>query len=393
VLGAAIVVQMMTAPGQTVGMSVFVDHLIDDLNLTRSSVSTAYLIGTLTGALTMAAAGRFIDSRGVRRAVGVFGAGFGIVLVAMSGVTSFVTLAVGFVGARALGQGALTLTASTAVAVNFDRRRGTAMGILAGVGGASMSLTPLVATGLIAWIGWRLTWVALAVAVWMVLLPIASSRLFADRAGRAVPQDEFQTGGKRWTAGDVRRSPAFWVVTAAVALAALVSTALAFHHMALLTQRGLSPTAAAAIFLPQTLAAAGAAVAAGSLADRVSERGLFPGALSLLAVAPLMVLHVTPGVSAVAYGMVLGAGMSSIRAVEATVLPRWFGLAHIGEIRGIIMAATVAGSALGPLQLALADEHLGGFAPALAMFACAALVLATIAAATRPPDASPTYSG
>jgi hypothetical protein len=75
VLAGAIVLQGATAPGQTVGVSVFVDHFADDLDLSRSAVSTAYLVGTLSGALTMPAAGRLIDRRACSpRALVVLGA-------------------------------------------------------------------------------------------------------------------------------------------------------------------------------------------------------------------------------------------------------------------------------------------------------------------------------
>lgn len=391
VLAGAVVVQVMTAPGQTVGVSVFVDHLIEDLDLTRSSVSTAYLIGTLAGAVSMTATGRFIDRNGVRRAVGVFGLGFAVVLAAMSGVTGFVTLALGFAGTRALGQGALTLTASTSVAVSFDRRRGTAMGILSGAGGALMSLVPLAATGLIAGVGWRLAWVALAAGVCAVLMPLAASQLFTHRGITAQERSTVASQNDGWTAEEARRTRAFWVMAAAVCLGALISTALAFHHIALLTARGLSPAEAAANFLPQTVAGAAAALITGRMADHVSERVLLPGALGVLAVAPILVQHVNPGLSAITYGVVLGTGMTSIRAVEATVLPRWFGIAHIGEIRGTTMAATVGGSALGPLPFALAAEHLGGYQPALAACTISALCLAVGAAATRRPNEPDTY--
>jgi hypothetical protein len=48
----------MTGPGQTIGVSVFVDPMIADLNLTRSQVSMAYLIGTLVGAAALLPVGR-----------------------------------------------------------------------------------------------------------------------------------------------------------------------------------------------------------------------------------------------------------------------------------------------------------------------------------------------
>jgi hypothetical protein len=59
----------------------------------------------------------------------LFGGAFGAVLLAMAGVQGVVSLAVGFMGIRMLGQGALSLTASTTVAVSFEANRGTALGL------------------------------------------------------------------------------------------------------------------------------------------------------------------------------------------------------------------------------------------------------------------------
>ncbi|OMQ15071.1 hypothetical protein A7K94_0212045, partial [Modestobacter sp. VKM Ac-2676] len=55
---------------------------------------------------------------------------FGAVLLALSFVSGLVGLTAGFVGVRMAGQGALGLTATTAVAVWFTRRRGTAVGLV-----------------------------------------------------------------------------------------------------------------------------------------------------------------------------------------------------------------------------------------------------------------------
>jgi hypothetical protein len=43
----------MIAPGQTTGVSVFIDPIIADLDINRTQVSTAYLTGTLIGACAM----------------------------------------------------------------------------------------------------------------------------------------------------------------------------------------------------------------------------------------------------------------------------------------------------------------------------------------------------
>ena len=86
ILALAIVTAAMSVPGQTLGVSVFVESFITDLSLSRDAVSLAYLVGTLLGALGMPFVGRSIDRVGVRTAMTWIGAGFGIGLVFMAGV-------------------------------------------------------------------------------------------------------------------------------------------------------------------------------------------------------------------------------------------------------------------------------------------------------------------
>lgn len=388
-LAAAIVLQGATAPGQTIGVSVFIDHIATDLSLSRSGVSSAYLVGTLTGAVLMPVAGRLIDRRGVRFATLVFGAGFAGMLVGMAGVVGFTTLAIGFAGTRALGQGALTLTATTTVAVWFDERRGTANGIKTAVGGGLMALVPIASAALIATVGWRWSWVVLAAAVLVVVMVIGLWVLTDPPLRHHVATTESATVARQHqpdrTVSEVIRHPAFLMMTAATALSALIGTGLMFHHIDLLTLRGLSSTEAAAIFLPVTLASAASALLIGRLADRIPAKVLTAACLLILAASPILVQVLHPGWSAAAYGLVLGAGGASIRTLEATALPRWFGVLSIGQIRGVVMSAGVGASAVGPLIVSLGVDWFGSYAAVLNVLAAVAAALAFAALFVQPP--------
>lgn len=68
----------LSGPGQTAGVSVFVDPMMATLELSRSHLSTASLVGTLGGAVAMPRVGRLIDERGARVAMAVVGGAFGI---------------------------------------------------------------------------------------------------------------------------------------------------------------------------------------------------------------------------------------------------------------------------------------------------------------------------
>ncbi|MBK5223304.1 MAG: hypothetical protein JJE52_10605 [Acidimicrobiia bacterium] len=187
----------------------------------------------------------------------------------------------------------------------------------------------------------------------------------------------------------VIRQPAFIAMTAAVALASLVGTGLMFHHLDLLAERGLTSSEAAVVFLPLTISGAVAALVAGRASDRVPPRFVAAAAMVLMASSPLLVQEISTGVVAALYGTVLGASGTIVRTVEATALPRWFGIATIGQIRGILMAAGVGASAIGPLFVSVGRDLAGGYGPVLNLLALISAALAVAVAVVRPPTTPP----
>ena len=172
IVAFAIITTALTGPGQTIGVSVFVDHLIEDLDLSRDAVSGAYLAGTLLGSTAMPRVGTWIDRTGVRNAMTWIGVFFGVALVAMGGVRSLATLALGFTFIRMLGQGSLSMVSNVAVTHWFDRRRGLAIGIMMTSVGALMGLAPVALNVSIESFGWRMSWVVAAVVIWLTVVPI-----------------------------------------------------------------------------------------------------------------------------------------------------------------------------------------------------------------------------
>lgn len=387
----------MTAPGQTVGVSVFVDPIIEALGLSRSQVSGAYLVGTLTGAVTLPLVGRWIDRHGVRLMTAAIAAAFGAVLFAMSGVVGLATLTLGFTGIRLLGQGSLSLASTTSVALWFDRRRGVAIGMSSAAGAAVMSLAPLVLAAGIGQVGWRWTWSLAGLAVWAIVVPLAWWGL-RDRpsdVGQHVdgtpPADPEQAAADAaaagWTRREAMRTLMFWAVAAAVTASGMITTALAFHQVSLLGERGLSVAQAAANFLPQTAAAIVGTLAMGALVDRIAPRILVAGSMASIAAAMLLAQVAAPGLLAIAFGVAVGLGGGSIRTLEAAAFPRYFGVAHVGAIRGTVMALSVGGTAFGPLLLAMGYERYGTYGPPLDMLLVVPVAVAALAVFAPVPDA------
>ncbi len=307
----ATITAAMTGPGQTIGVSVFVDPMIETLHLTRSQVSTAYLIGTLLGALALPSVGKWVDRIGARLAMTAVGTAFGVGLVVMSGVQGFVTLAIGFTLIRWLGQGSLSLVSTVAVTHWFERRRGSVFGVMMTAVSALMSTTPVLLNLAIEAYSWRTAWLLAAAAVCLVVIPIGWFGIVNRPAdvGQRTDGDVVLAAGvepgpdlsqsRREAIGEVR----FWLLTATVATTALLITALNFHQISILGEAGLSSTEAATMFLPQVGGAIVVGLSVGALADRIPVRFLLAIAMTLMTAGLLMINIVEPGWQVVLYAI------------------------------------------------------------------------------------------
>ncbi len=215
----------MTGPGQTIGVSVFVDPIIADLDLSRSQVSAAYLVGTLVGAIALVRVGRWIDQVGSKRAMTWIGVAFGTGLVVMSGVNGLVTLVVGFTLIRWLGQGSLGLVSTVSITHWFDRRRGLVFGLSFTVVSALMALTPVFLGLAVEAYGWRSAWIIAAAAVWIVVVPIARFGIvdrpsdvgqYVDGDASPVVRSEDDAAPLSRSRRDALGESRFWLLNAAV---------------------------------------------------------------------------------------------------------------------------------------------------------------------------------
>ena len=388
VFATAVLTAGLTGPGQTIGVAVFIDHFVDDLGLSRPEVSTAYLIGTLTGSLLLPSVGRFIDRYGVRRSQLIVGVLFAGALVNMSTVQGFVTISIGFIGIRFLGQGSLSLVSTVTVQQRFDTNRGTMLGLFSTFTAGLLALAPIALAFAISLVGWRSAWLIAALAIAATVTPLAFLGL-RSMPTTAIKADVSDTSlpALGYTRNQAIRTRGFWILVAISATAGMLSTALNFHQIDLLTDAGLTTTAAASMFLPQVIGSTIAGFGFGVLLDRLGSRLLPAISVSLLVVAHVLAAIAAPGLTVVLYAITLGAAGGAIRTVATALLPEWFGLSHIGSIQGTLTFLNIAASATGPVVLALLQEQVGSYPPAVLILAVIPLAAAVFALA--PPGVRP----
>lgn len=367
-LGLSTLAISLTLPGQTIGVSSFADHLTTDLAISATSLSTAYLIGTISGSLAMPAIGRWIDRTGVRKTMILIATAFSIAVAYMGTVRHLWMLVIGFVGIRMLGQGALSLVGQTSIALWFDQKRGLAFGLSMTASAGLMSLGPLGLTSLIENFGWRWAWIISAVCIFLILVP-ATWRWMEDRPeslgqrpdGGASQAGDVSTVIDHYTVKEAAATNAFWVLTGVMVVSSALITGVTFHHFALMEAAGLTTGEAAAVFVPQMAGTVAAGFIWAWLTDRVSAKFLLVSCQASLLGAHLSYAWVSPGIGAAIYSLLLGANGGSIRALASALYPKWFGTENIGAIRGLATAFGVGASAIGPLIVALGFRATGDY--------------------------------
>ena len=390
-LALASLVGILTGPGQSAAVSVFREHLSSGLDLSDSAIATAYLVGTLTSSAFQPRIGTWVDNIGVKRATITVGLLFAIAVAHMSMIHGVIWLAVGFLGIRILGQGALSLTSTVAVAHWFNLRRGFAMGLKTTVTFSGMSAVPLIlALTIEAW-GWRQTWLIAAASILITVVPIAFFG-YVDRPSDLgqVPdggkyEDQIVSGkrAKSVTRDVAIRTRTFWTLASVTICSSLFGTGLIFHQSNILGEIGYSNSEAAAMFLPTAVGSILGGLGFGWLADR-SIRPWLPGTSAfLIAATTFLGGSVTSFGGVICYVLLFGLAMGGVASLNTALLPALFGVGHIGSITGSLSFLSVLASSIGALAYSLGSNVFGDYRSTSVVFTLVPLFVACIAMMNR----------
>jgi len=421
ILAVSTIGLVMSAPGQTIGVSVFTESLLDVTGLTRIEFSNAYLMGTLASGLMLPYAGSLIDRVGVRQGAIWASLGLGLVLALLSqidlmaaGVAGFgiaqttaayALLTVGFLGLRFAGQGVLTLVCRTMLGRWFDRRRGLVSSISSPFASFAFASSPIILAGWVESSGWRGAWqeMALVVGVGMAVFSWLFFRESPEHCGLEIdggpaPDTALHAEGSEresarlprprrdFTRAEALRTTAFWVVTLAIANHAMVGTGIALHIVDLGAEAGLSEAQSLGVFLPVSLVSVPTGISIGMAIDRFPIRIL----VMAMMVGQTLMFGLAPHLGdPLLYALCLGGwGFSSgfYGPLTVAALPNFFGRTHLGAIQGVMMMIVVIASALGPALLAVTEAHFGSYETGLHTLALLPLAIFLVALFARDPQ-------
>lgn len=252
------------------GFTVFFLPLSQDLGLTRAATSLAFSLARAEGALEGPLAGYMLDRFGPRPVmlVGILFSGVGYML--LSGVNSYLTFMLVYLGVISLAFGAGFMHAPMIMANTwFIRRRALAMTLIsASIGTGGALLTPILSMAIQTW-GWRLGAFFAGVGILAIGLPLASfvrrspesMGLMPDGGLTGKPGNSAEPRAKdaeqrrpevEFTPAQAIRTPAFWMFIFATMFRVAGLATMIVHFIPIMVWKGLSEPRAA--FLVGTLA-------------------------------------------------------------------------------------------------------------------------------------------
>lgn len=395
---------LVSAPGQTMGVSTFTDYLLDNIGLTRNQLSTAYMIGTIGSSLILTYAGKMYDKYGARwvgMGVSFILAGVLLLLSQSDRIIRFFipdrqsALYLAFAMAilmflffmlRFSGQGVLTMVSRNMLMKWFVARRGLVNGISSVFVALGFSIAPLTFDMLIQGTTWRMAWIFMAIFIG-VIFTIFVFLFFRDNPEDLdmIPDGEKHGNRehdltikpyKQFTLKEARKTMTFWVFAIPLAMYSLYITGFTFNLVSIFEKVGLGREKALQVFIPMSVISVTVSMFGGWISDRIKLKYLLYITLLGEIMALLSLANLNNGTTY--WGYIVGNGLTGgvFNVLMAVTWPRFYGRENLGRITGFVMSLIVFGSALGPVLLSFSLSVTGSYHAAFYALAVVVLVFA-----------------
>jgi MFS family permease len=289
IVATTFLIALVTVGGRN-AFGVFVVPMSEEFGWNRSTISLAAALGFLVNGLGQPFVGRLFDTLGGRKVILVSLAVFGVTTILLALTFHIVYLIAVFGIIMSIAWSGTSLTTTGALLSRwFQRKRATVLSLsTAGASAGGLLLVPL-AMAVLQRTGWRITWVALGVLVFVVAWPLAwcflkdnpmDLGLLPD--GEQPPADNSQVNPTRAAEGPLQadswrmalRSWPFWQLSGAYCVCGFTTAVLTTHFIPYAIDRGFTAsTAATALGVMNGLNVVGVIVM-GMLADRWGRKNL-----------------------------------------------------------------------------------------------------------------------
>jgi MFS family permease len=345
--------------GQTFLVALFVPSFLLAFGLSNSEFGIFYSAATLLSAFCLPVLGGKIDTTPLRKyalwvSLGLLSS---CLLLAIS--PNLIVFFVAIFGLRLFGQGLCTHIAATSIASRFSLYRGKALSISwlgFSIGEASL---PLFTVALIAALGWRGAWFALAALVAVVFVFGASFLLKKEPLiVEGIEEREFKgtlssdhPKALDWTSGEVFRDSLFYLLLPGVIIPPFFLTGLFLYQVSIAEGKGWTTEWIASAFIAFAISRFIASLVVGPLVDRFSAYRLFPIYLFPFGAALTILYFFELPLIAFVYLFLAGFTVGMGGNIKSAMWAEIYGVKHLGAIRSFISTVMIVSTALSPLVM------------------------------------------
>ncbi|WP_448661958.1 MFS transporter [Sphingomonas sp. CJ20] len=354
------IVSMTPAVHSVFGL--FLLPLSETFQWPRAQISVVLGMMAVVGAVVYPLAGRFADRHGARRMLIAANLVFGVAIAALALTTRHIgQFYLTFFVVSLAGSVAGTPLFSKVIAEWFDKGRGLALGISAGMGSGVGSIAiPVIAAMVVGAYGWRAGYLAIGAIVLVIGFP-ALFLMLRDAPRGAVAGVEATAPAEGASLAEAARTPRFWLLLVSIAVGAGATTAIFSHVVPIVVDRGFSIAAGTAAVSMFALVGSTWQIVTGRMLDRsTSPKVVIP--MYAMAVVGLALLELGMGTPVLMLGgALLGVGLGAQYGTLPYLIARYFGLRSFGTIIGVMYSAVIAAQGITPVLLDAAYDAQGNY--------------------------------
>ena len=372
---AFIGVMVSFAPIVPYTFSLFLNPLHAAFGWQREAISGTFAVAAITVAVVSPGIGVLLDRFPPRRIILPSIVIFALALASLSRLGPsiqrfYLTYFIFGLVANGTAQFAYTRTILTW----FNRRRGLAIAlILTGSGVGSIVIPPLTQ-----WVidhhGWRDAYLMLG---GLALLGLPLTALLVRNRPTTQREDTSLMSGV--TVAAALRTVPFWIMASIIMLSAFGENGLVTNLAAMLTEHGVTVTAAALALSVRGGAGILGRLCTGFLIDRFPAQRIQTAILLISAAGTFLLAFSGTSVMALVGAALLGIGLGSEADVAPYLLARYFGRKHFSVLYGLTWTAYAIGGATGPMVVGRFYDRAGSYQPRIIVgLACTTLLAAAI---------------
>ncbi len=342
------------AIGAMVSYGVFFTYLQDEFGWSRAFISGATSVVMIMMGAMGVLFGRMNDRLGPRRILLASGMCLAGGYLLMSTLQTGWQLYVFYGLMVGIGLSSHDIVTLSTVARWFMRRRGLMTGLVKAGTGTGQFIVPVVASSLIATLGWRSTYVTMGLGILVVYL-IAARLMKRAPVEMGLnpdggPGDEMRQGDASGVFfGDALRMPQLWLCCLSYFCVIFGAITVLVHIVPHAIDTGMAGGHAAAVVSTMGAVSVAGRLTMGTTSDRIGSRRAFLLCFGVFITALLWLQIASNGWMLFVFAVVYGFAHGGLYTVLSPTVAEIFGLKAHGAIFGLVYFFGTLGGAVGPV--------------------------------------------